>query len=623
MILEKIKKPNDIHKIPLEDFEPLAAEIRDFLIRSVSQTGGHLASNLGVVELTLALHNVLDFPEDKLIWDVGHQAYTHKILTGRKDEFKNLRQEGGLSGFPKRSESPCDAYDAGHSSNSISAGLGYVHARDILGQKHHVVSVIGDGALTGGMAYEALNNAAELKTNFIIIINDNNMSISRNVGGMSTYLSALRTAEAYTGMKMGVTKALKKVPKVGTALVDTMRKTKSSVKQLFIPGMLFENMGLTYLGPVDGHDLPGLISLLTTAKSLAEPVVVHVVTKKGCGYRFAEEDPAKFHGIGAFDPETGKILAKKITSYSDSFGEAVMELAQKDDRICAITAAMPGGTGLLKFMREYPKRFFDVGIAEEHAISMAGGLAKQGMVPVAAIYSTFLQRAYDQIMQDIAMLHLHVILAVDRAGLVGDDGATHHGVFDVGFLRQVPGMLILTPASLAEQKDMLSWAAETYNGPVAVRYPRGGEGSYRDSAWQPGENVETEGLLCCHRHGGDVTLVTYGSMLDNVLEAAEILSRRGIEATVLRLLTVSALPAREILTEMSEKRRVIVAEEVYTGSGIREALAWELRKLCPDCRVDGVDLGADFVTHGSTKELYRHYGLDGESIANYTQGVLS
>ena len=390
-----------------------------------------------------------------------------------------------------------------------------------------------------------------------------------------------------------------------------------------LPASLFENMGFTYLGPVDGHDLPGLISLLTTAKGLGEPVVVHVVTKKGCGYRFAEEDPAKFHGIGAFDPETGKKLAPKVKSYADSFGETMMELAREDDRICAITAAMPGGTGLLKFMREYPKRFFDVGIAEEHAISMAGGLAKQGMVPVAAIYCTFLQRAYDQIMQDIAMLHLHVILAIDRAGLVGDDGATHHGVFDVGFLRQVPGMLILSPASLAEQKDMLHWAAETYNGPVAIRYPRGGEGSYRGSAWQPGENVEAEGLLCCHRRGGDVTLVTYGSMLDNVLEAAEILSQRGIEATILRLLTVSALPTREILAEMSENRRVIVAEEVCTGSGIREALAWELRKLCPDCRVDGVDLGADFVTHGSTKELYRHYGLDGESIANFTQGVLS
>lgn len=618
-ILEKINGHDDLTALDDRQRTQLCGEIREFLISNVSKTGGHLAGNLGVVELSVAIETVFNTEIDRLVFDVGHQSYVHKLLTGRQADFPHLRQYGGLSGFPKPSESNTDAFVAGHASSSVSIALGMARARTLLHQDYNVVALIGDGACTGGMAYEGLNDAAVSGEPMVIILNDNEMSIGRNVGGVSRHLSRLRSSGHYLKAKRWYREVMKKTA-VGRAAYRVTRRLKNRLKRFLLPASLFENMGFTYLGPVDGHDLPGLISLLTTAKGLAEPVVVHVVTKKGCGYRFAEEDPAKFHGIGAFDPETGKKLAKKITSYSDSFGEAVMELAQKDDRICAITAAMPGGTGLLKFMREYPKRFFDVGIAEEHAISMAGGLAKQGMVPVAAIYSTFLQRAYDQIMQDIAMLHLHVILAVDRAGLVGDDGPTHHGVFDVGFLRQVPGMLILAPASLAEQKDMLSWAAETYNGPVAVRYPRGGEGSYRDSAWKPGENVETEGLLCCHRHGGDVTLVTYGSMLDNVLEAAEILSQRGIEATILRLLTVSALPAREILTEMSEKRRVIVAEEVCTGSGIREALAWELRKLCPDCRVDGVDLGADFVTHGSTKELYRHYGLDGESIANYTQG---
>ena len=374
MLLDKIEKANDIKKIDKSDYGELAEEIRQFLIQKISVTGGHLGSNLGAVELTMALHLALNLPEDKIIWDVGHQSYTHKILTGRKDEFKNLRQEGGLSGFPKRSESPCDAYDAGHSSNSISAGLGYVHARDILGQKHHVVSVIGDGALTGGMAYEALNNAAELKTNFIIIINDNNMSISRNVGGMSTYLSALRTAEAYTGMKMGVTKALKKVPKVGTALVDTMRKTKSSVKQLFIPGMLFENMGLTYLGPVDGHNMRQMMKLFNEAKRVEGPVVVHVLTKKGRGYEPASAHPDRFHGTGPFDIKTGRVLQKKtVPGYTDVFSKALVSLGEKNKKLTAITAAMPDGTGLVEFSRRFPDRFFDVGIAEEHAVSFAAG----------------------------------------------------------------------------------------------------------------------------------------------------------------------------------------------------------------------------------------------------------
>ena len=621
-ILQKINGHDDLVALDDQRRTQLCAEIRDFLISNVSRTGGHLAGNLGVVELSVAIETVFNTEIDRLVFDVGHQSYVHKLLTGRQADFPRLRQYGGLSGFPKPSESDTDAFVAGHASSSVSIALGMARARTLLHQNYDVVALIGDGACTGGMAYEGLNDAAVSGEPMVIILNDNEMSIGRNVGGVSLHLSRLRSSGHYLKAKRRYREIMKKTA-VGRAAYRVTRRLKNRLKRFLLPTSMFENMGFTYLGPVDGHDLPGLISLLTSARDLREPVLVHVVTKKGCGYRFAEEDPAKFHGIGPFDPETGKKLSPKVKTYADSFGQTVVELARENDRICAITAAMPGGTGLLGFMREFPKRFFDVGIAEEHAVSMAGGLAKQGMVPVVAIYSTFLQRSYDQIMQDVAMLHLHVIFGIDRAGLVGDDGPTHHGVFDVGFLRQVPGMLILAPASLAEQRDMLRWAAQVYDGPVAIRYPRGGEGSYGDSAWRPGENVQTEGLLCCHRRGKDVTLVTYGSMLDNVLQAAEILSRQGIEATVVRLLTLSALPVRALLEEISENRHIVVAEEVCAGSGIREALAWELTKLCPDCRVDGIDLGADFVPHGSLKELYRQYGLDGESIADYTREVLS
>ena len=623
-LLNRIGSLEDYKQLPQKDLEELAREIRLCLVNVVSQNGGHLASNLGAVELTMALDRVFDSPKDKLIFDVGHQAYVHKLLTGRYADFPTLRKAHGLAGFPKREESVHDAFNTGHASTSISAALGMLRAMQLRGDTVHcAVALIGDGALGGGMAFEALNDGGQSGLPLIVLLNDNGMSIAKNVGAMAMHLCKVRTSKRYNDLKRRVIDRVEKIPRIGPGLYGRISRFKERIKYFLLPNVLFEEMGYTYLGPIDGHDLTALIRVLEKAKALRQPVVIHTVTQKGKGYSLAESSPDKFHGIGAFDPETGYIRGKTACTNSDVFGMTLCDLAKQDKRIVAITAAMPDGTGLTDFARRYPARFFDVGIAEQHAVTLAAGMAATGLRPVVAIYSTFLQRAYDQIMQDIAMLHLHVILAVDRAGLVGDDGPTHHGVFDVGFLRQVPGMLILAPASLAEQKDMLSWAAETYNGPVAVRYPRGGEGSYRDSAWQPGENVETEGLLCCHRHGGDVTLVTYGSMLDNVLEAAEILSQRGIEATILRLLTVSALPTREILTEMSEKRRVIVAEEVCTGSGIREALAWELRKLCPDCRVDGVDLGADFVTHGSTKELYRHYGLDGESIANYTQGVLS
>ena len=617
-ILQRINGHEDLLTLSDEERTQLCREIREFLISSVSQTGGHLAGNLGAVELSVAIETVFNTMEDRLVFDVGHQSYVHKLLTGRRADFAHLRQFGGIAGFPKPSESDADAFVAGHASSSVSIALGMARARTLQNRNYNIIALIGDGALTGGMAYEGLNDAAVSGEPMVIILNDNEMSIGKNVGGLSRHLSRLRSSDNYLDAKRIYRKVMKKLPG-GEAIYRASSRLKNRLKNFLLHTTIFENMGFTYLGPADGHDLPGLISLLTSARDLKEPVVVHVVTKKGCGYKFAEEDPAKFHGIGKFDPETGKKLASKVETFSDSFGEAMMDLAETNDKVCAITAAMPGGTGLLAFQRKYPKRTFDVGIAEEHAVSMAGGLAKQGMVPVVALYSTFLQRGYDQIMQDIGLLQLHVVLSIDRAGLVGDDGPTHHGVFDVGFLRQVPGIRILTPVSLAEQQDMLRWAVEEYNGPVAIRYPRGTEGSYTASDWH---GLDGE-LVKCHRQGKDVTLVTYGTMLENAMAAAEVLSGQGIEATVLRLLTVSDLPAAQIAEKLSENHCVITIEEVCSGSGIREALAWELRRMCPDCRADGIDLGRDFVPHGSVKELYQHCGLDAQAIADYTKEVLS
>ena len=616
-ILDRINGHEDLLALSDEERIRLCGEIREFLISSVSRTGGHLAGNLGVVELSVAIETVFNTMKDRLVFDVGHQAYVHKLLTGRRADFAHLRQYGGISGFPRPQESEADAFVAGHASSSVSIALGMARARTLRNENYNVVALIGDGACTGGMAYEGLNDAAVSGEPMVVILNDNKMSIGRNVGGLSRHLSRLRSSEDYLDAKRIYRRIMKKLPG-GETLYQLSSRLKNRLKRFLLHTTIFENMGFTYLGPVDGHDLPGLISLLSAARDLREPVLVHVVTRKGSGYRFAEEDPAKFHGIGQFDPETGKKLSTKARTFSDGFGDAMLELARENSRICAITAAMPGGTGLLAFQRQYPKRTFDVGIAEEHAVSMAGGLAKQGMIPVAAIYSTFLQRGYDQILQDICLLRLHVVLAIDRAGLVGDDGPTHHGVFDVGFLRQAPGMRILTPVSLAEQRDMLRWAVEDYDGPVAIRYPRGGEGCYTASDWKGLEGS----LVRRHRPGRDITFVTYGRMLDNVLEAAQILSEQGVDAGVLRLLTVSDLPAGEILACLPENRCVVVVEEVCSGSGIRESLAWELQKQCPQCRVWGIDLGRDFVPHGSLKELYALCGLDAQSIAAFTKEVL-
>lgn len=613
-ILPGIHCHEDLLRLTDDEKIQLCTEIREFLISSVSQTGGHLAGNLGVVELSVALETVYDTAKDRLVFDVGHQSYVHKLLTGRREAFHTLRQFGGLSGFPKPSESETDAFVAGHASSSVSIALGMARARTLLHQDYQVVALIGDGAATGGMAYEGLNDAAESKEPMVVILNDNEMSIGKNVGGVSRHLSKLRSSERYLGVKRWYRRTLYSIPG-GKQFYLFSSRAKNRIKHFLLQTTIFENMGFKYLGPVDGHDLPDLISVLRAARDLQEPTLVHVVTRKGCGYSFAEDDPAKFHGIGKFDAATGKKLAQKVRTFSDSFGDTMVSLGEKNPKLCAITAAMPGGTGLLRFMKQFPERLFDVGIAEEHAVSMAGGLAKQGMVPVVAIYSTFLQRAFDQIIQDVAMLQLHVVFAIDRAGLVGDDGPTHHGVFDVGYLRQIPGMKILAPASLREQEQMLTWAIEDYYGPVAVRYPRGTEGAYSDSLW------DAEKSVVLHQSGDDMTLITYGTMINPVMEAAERLAQAGIRCTVLRLLELSQIPADEILRLMPDRKTAVVIEETAANSGIKAALAWELRARCPECRVDGIDLGTGFVPHGDQKKLYSLCGLDVDSIVNDVTGV--
>ena len=625
MILDKIKKPNDIHKIPLAEFPQLADEIRSFLIESVSRTGGHLASNLGVVELTLALHNVLDFPDDKLIWDVGHQAYTHKILTGRKGEFETLRKEGGLSGFPKRGESNCDSFDAGHSSDSISAGLGYVHARDLLGENYHVVSVIGDGALTGGMAYEALNNAAELETNFIIVLNDNNMSISPNVGGMSNYLSAIRTAEAYTGMKISLNKAVKKIPRVGTAMVDAVRRTKSSIKQLFIPGMLFENMGLTYLGPVDGHNMRQMMRLFNEAKRVKGPVVVHVLTEKGRGYEPARQNPDMFHGIGPFDIKTGKPTQKKVCpGYTDVFADALCQVAAEEEKLVAITAAMPDGTGLKKFSQRFPDRFFDVGIAEEHAVSFAAGLALGGVVPVVAIYSSFLQRAVDQMLHDVCMQKLHVIFAVDRAGLVGADGETHQGNFDISYLSMMPGMTVMAPKNDWELKEMLRFAVKA-DGPVAIRYPRGN--AYQGlQEYQAAVEMGKSEVL---HSGCKVAVLALGSMVEICADVCSELQKAGIDPTFVNVRFVKPLDIA-LLDQLAKNHSLVVTvEENVQNGGFGQHVCGYMEEHHPAVQVLPVAIPDRFVPHGGVDSLRAQLGLSTNAIAekikkisgNYSEGI--
>lgn len=609
MILEKIKEANDVKQLSLSECEQLAQEIRDFLIRSLSETGGHLASNLGVVELTIALHRFLHFPEDKLIWDVGHQAYTHKILTGRKEQFATLRKTGGLSGFPKRKESDCDAFDTGHSSTSISAGLGLVQARDLKGENYQVVSVIGDGALTGGMAYEALNNAAELKKNFIIILNDNEMSITRNVGGMSSYLDHIRMAAPYTEFKMGVTNALKKIPKVGDGMVDALHKTKSSIKQLVIPGMLFENMGLTYLGPVDGHDMRQLGKVLQEAKRKQGPVLIHVLTEKGRGYEPAMRHPARFHGAAPYEIETGLPKSKGNPSYTDIFSTVMRKFGDREPDVVAVSAAMVPGTGLKRFGNMFTDRLFDVGIAEEHAVTFAAGLALGGLRPVVAIYSSFLQRAIDQILHDVCMQNLPVVFAVDRAGLVGSDGETHHGCFDLSYLSMMPNMTVMAPKNKWELSDMMKFAIRQ-NGPVAIRYPRGEAYTGLEEYRAPIEMGKAEVL----EKGKEIAILAVGNMVRTAVQVTENLRKKGYEPTLVNMRFVKPLDT-ELLDIIKEDHSLIVTmEENVKSGGFGEQVMtyYGSRMHGPAVRIVAIE--DRFVPHGSVEDLMRQQQMDSDSV---------
>ena len=618
MALEKIQKPNDIKKLDPAELPGLAEEIRRFLIEKVSRTGGHLASNLGVVELTMALHLALDFPEDKLIWDVGHQSYTHKLLTGRRDGFDTLRRYGGMSGFPKRKESACDAFDTGHSSTSISAGMGYVAAREILGERHTVVSVIGDGSLTGGMAYEALNNASRLKSNFIIILNDNNMSISENVGGMSKYLSGIRTASAYTELKRGVEDTLKRIPVNGERIVNQIRRTKSGIKQLIVPGMFFEDMDITYLGPVDGHDVRKLVKVIKEAKRVDHTVLIHVITKKGKGYPPAEENPSRFHGPGPFDVATGKPSSPETRdTYTDVFSKVLLDIAKKDGKVAAITAAMADGTGLAPFARRFPDRFFDVGIAEEHAMTFAAGLAAGGMKPVFAVYSSFLQRAYDQTLHDVCLQDLPVVIAVDRAGLVGSDGETHQGVFDLSFLSSIPNMTVLSPKNRWELADMLRFAVD-FPHPVAVRYPRGGAYEGMKAFRAPVEYGKGEVI----RRESGTAVIFVGHMAELADQVYNRLHADGFPCTLVNARFVKPLDT-ELLRELARDHSLFVTieENVLTGGFGEQVLDYVSREGLPAAvRSFGID--DCYVEHGNVELLRREAGLDCDTIAGETERLL-
>lgn len=611
MALDKILKENDIKYLSEEELKELPGEIRRFLIESISKTGGHLASNLGVVELTMALHLTFNLPKDKIIWDVGHQSYTHKILTGRKEGFNELRQYGGMSGFPKTCESDCDCFNTGHSSTSVSAALGMAQARDIMGEDYSVIAVIGDGALTGGMAYEALNNASELKSNFIIVLNDNNMSISENVGGMSSYLARFRTADAYRDLKNNVMNSLNHIPVYGEKMVKKIRNTKSSIKQLFIPGMFFEEMGIIYLGPVDGSNLEELRKTFEEAKKVDGPVLVHVITKKGAGYLPAERHPARFHGAEPFDIETG-IPSNKRTeaNYTDVFSTVIKKLGERNDKIVAITAAMRDGTGLKRFANVMPERFFDVGIAEEHAVTFAAGLAKAGLKPVFAVYSSFLQRAYDQILHDVCIQNLPVVFAVDRAGLVGSDGETHQGIFDISYLSSIPNMTVMAPKNKWELSDMMKFAVR-YDSPIAIRYPRGlayaGLKEHREAISYGKSEVIYE--------GSRVALMALGSMVSVAEDVVGLLKEKGICATLIN--ARFAMPFdRERIEKLTDNHTLLVTlEENVLSGGFGEHVASFVKEAALDIDVMTVAIPDAYVEHGNVTQLKKLLGIDADSVA--------
>ena len=612
MILEKIERAGDIKKIKKEELQPLAREIRDFLIEKISVTGGHLSGNLGVVELTMAMHLVFDLPKDKIIWDVGHQSYTHKILSGRKNAFDTLRKFGGISGFPKVSESPCDVFNTGHSSTSISAGLGMAWGRDIKGEHYRVVSVIGDGALTGGMAYEALNNAAALKKNFIIILNDNNMSISENVGGMSLYLSKIRTATGYGKLKQAVFEGLEKVPVVGKGMIRSLRTTKNGIKQLLIPGMLFENMGLTYLGPVDGHNIPALLQILEEAKRVQGAVVVHVITQKGRGYAPARRDPGNFHGVGPFDIVTGKPKSSsKDPTYTEVFSKTMVELAAKNKNIVAITAAMPEGCGLVSFKEKFPRRFFDVGIAEAHGVTNSAGLAAAGLTPVVAVYSSCLQRGFDQVLHDVCLQNLHVVFAIDRAGLVGADGETHQGIFDISYLSCIPNMSILAPKNREELKQDLEFAIN-YSGPIAIRYPRGIAYDGLLSFQAPIVFGKSEMLY----EERDIALFALGSMVSTAEHVREKLKAMGKDCTLVNGRFFKPLDEEMLKYLCREHRLIVTLEENVENGGIGERAAALIHQYSPKTKVLNIALPDAYVEHGDVSRLRKKLGIDSQAVLN-------
>lgn len=612
MVLDKIKKANDIKKLSPQEVDILRDEIREFLIDSISVTGGHLASNLGVVELTMALHLSLDLPTDKIVWDVGHQSYTHKILTGRKDGFASLRKFGGMSGFPKTDESDCDCFNTGHSSTSISAGLGLAMARQITGDDYYVVSVIGDGALTGGMAYEALNNASSIESNFIIVLNDNNMSISENVGGVSHYLSGFRTADAYRDLKNNVMNSLNQIPVYGERMVKRIRNTKSSIKQLFIPGMFFEEMGIIYLGPVDGSDIGEMCRIFEEAKRVDGPVLVHVITKKGAGYLPAEKFPARFHGAEPFDIATGLPKNKRTkANYTDVFSTVMVKAGERNEKLVAITAAMADGTGLRRYRRCYPKRFFDVGIAEGHAVTFAAGLAKAGLIPVFAVYSSFLQRGFDQIIHDVCIQKLHVIFAIDRAGLVGSDGETHQGIFDISYLSQIPNMTVLAPKNKWELSDMMKFAID-FDGPIAIRYPRGlaydGLKEYRS----PIRFAKSETIF----KGTDVAILALGSMVKTAETVCRILKEHGITATLINARFAKPFDGEVIKSLTAYHHTIVTMEENVKSAGFGEHVAEYLEDNGIDLKLINISIPDAYVEHGNVDKLKEMLKIDALSVAD-------
>lgn len=610
-LFKDIYSPEDLKEMSIKQLEDLSVEIRGFLIEKVSKTGGHLASNLGVVELTVSLHKVFNTPIDKIVWDVGHQAYIHKILTDRKDKFDTIRKMDGLSGFPKTNESKHDSFNTGHSSTSISAALGIAKARDIKKENYSVIAVIGDGALTGGMAFEALNDAGRSPNNLIVILNDNEMSISKNVGGMSRYLSKIRTEPIYFKVKEDLDLILNKIPAIGKSAVKVLNRAKGTIKYMLMPGIIFEELGFKYLGPIDGHNITELNAVLSRAKTLKGPVFIHVCTQKGKGYSYAEENPHNYHGISPFEIETGETISSSGTSYSEMFGKKLVELAEKDKKVVAITASMPQGTGLDLFAKTFHDRFFDVGIAEQHAVTFAAGLAINGLTPVFAVYSSFLQRAYDQIFHDVALQNLHVVLAIDRAGIVGEDGETHQGIYDLSFLSHIPNMTIMSPCDYKELGEMLEYAVLQHKGPIAIRYPRGkGQEKLIDS--EPikyGRGVKV-------RDGNDLTILTVGDMVETSMKTAFMLQKMGISTDVINVRFIKPLDMKLIINSVTKTKRVVIIENNTVVGGMGSYILEMMNQLGVNVKTKIFGFPDQPIVHGSKNELYVKYKMDPESLKN-------